>query len=165
MGITVFTSAPIPPGDAIRSEAAKQSGLLSRVDDPVLTRIAKDVRHVLQAAWAGVVVMVNDTQHVVASSRGMLGMYRRSTSLSSYVISAPTEVFVVLDASSDERFAGNPFVADGLIQFYAGTAIFDKAGHAIGVLCVTDRVAHDSFTKDQGAILTRYADAIAATLS
>jgi GAF domain-containing protein len=164
MGITIFTSAPIPPGDAIRSEAALQSGLLKRIDDPILARIARETRHVLRAAWAGVVIMVNDTQHVIASSRGMLGIYRRSTSLSSYVINAPTEVFVVLDAAYDERFAGNPFVADGLIRFFAGTAIFDRARHAIGVLCVTDRIAHDSFTADQAELLARYADEITATL-
>jgi len=101
MGITVFTPAPMPLDEGRRSEAASQSGLLDRVADPALTRIAKDARRVLCSAWCGVTVMIGDMQHVIASSGGMIGMYRRSTSLSSYVIAAPEEPFVTLDASID----------------------------------------------------------------
>lgn len=164
MGITVFTPAPMPPGESRRSEAVSQSGLLDRVADPALTRIAKDARRGLCSAWCGVTVMVGDMQHVIASSGGMIGMYRRSTSLSSYVIAAPNEPFVILDASIDERFAGNPFISDGLIRFYAGTAIRDGAGVAIGVLCVTDKIAHAEFTHGDASLLREFANGVSATL-
>ncbi len=141
-----------------------QSGLLDRVADPALTRIAQDARRVLCSAWCGVTVMIGETQHVIASSGGMIGMYRRSTSLSSYAIYEPDKTFVTLDASTDERFAGNPFIADGLIRFYAGAAIRDVAGVAIGVLCVTDKIAHAEFTDDDAALLREFADGVSATL-
>ncbi len=164
MGITVFTPAPIPPGEGRRSEAAVKSGLLERVGDPILTRIATDARRNLRSAWCGVTVIVGESQHVVASSGGMLGMYRRSTSLSSYVVNEPDATFVMLDASIDERFAGNPFIADGLIRFFAGTAIRDRAGFAVGVLCVTDRIAHAGFSESDDRLLRDFADGVTATL-
>jgi GAF domain-containing protein len=164
MGITVFTPAPLLENEGKRSEAAVQSGLVNRVRDPRLTAIALEARHLLKARWSGVTVMVGDIQHVVASSGGMIGMYRRATSLSSYNIYEPDVPFVVLDTMIDERFSGNPFVDNGLIRFFASATILDRAGYAVGALCVTDRVARTSFVVDDATILRRLANDIVATL-
>jgi GAF domain-containing protein len=137
MGIMMFTPAPIPSDDFARSRAALSSALMTSPQVPRLANLAKEARSTFRSRWSGICVIAEDWQHVVASSGGMLGFYRRSTALSSYVVAYPDRPFYLLDAAEDERFAGNPFVDDQLIRFYAGAPI-RHGEHVIGAVCVTD---------------------------
>jgi len=59
------------------------------------------------------------------------------------------DLFVVPDASSDNRFASNPLVTtDPKIRFYAGAPLRTSEGVPLGTICVMDRVPRE-LTADQ----------------
>lgn len=64
----------------------------------------------------------------------------RSVSFCTHAIKQ-RDLFVIPDARDSEMFRDNPFVAieDG-IRFYAGAPLVTPGGHALGTLCVLDKV-------------------------
>jgi transcriptional regulator with GAF, ATPase, and Fis domain len=66
----------------------------------------------------------------------------RAISFSAHAI-LQSDVFVVTDASTDARFAGNPLVTETHIRFCAGAPITTRDGHSLGTICVMDRVPRE----------------------
>ncbi len=72
----------------------------------------------------------------------------RTVSFCSYAIQQ-NGLYIVPDARADERLRCNPLVTgDPHIRFYAGAPLVTLDGHALGTLCVVDRVVR-TLTPDQ----------------
>ena len=60
------------------------------------------------------------------------------------------EPLVVLDATRDDRFCGNPLVlGPPFVNFYAGAPLISPQGHKLGTLCAIDDKPHRKFTQEE----------------
>jgi diguanylate cyclase (GGDEF)-like protein len=88
----------------------------------------------------------------------------REFSMCDHVMRIGGDVVVVADIETDERFAHRreAFREQGM-RFYAGAPLVTPEGHAVGTVCVLDRVPHD-FTPDKAQALAILARQVMAML-
>lgn len=88
----------------------------------------------------------------------------REIAFCDHAIRNPLQPLSVPDAMADARFRDNPLVTGAPdIRSYLGVPLVDREGHALGTLCVIDRVArvHDEWMRQ---IMHTLASAVTANL-
>jgi diguanylate cyclase (GGDEF)-like protein len=131
--------AALPANEAERLAALHATGILDTPPDARFDAFARLAAHLSGAPMALVSLIDADRQWFKAAIGIDLRETPRNTSFCAHAILSPDKVTVVEDATADARFSDNPLVNGAPhIRFYAGAPIIDRAGHALGTLCVVD---------------------------
>lgn len=130
---------PFPPDEEERQRAVDACGITRRPANQQLQRIAEQAALLASASIAAVSVVDRSRQWLAAKVGIDVTETPRSESFCAFAILRPGEPLIVADAILDPRFSHNPaVVGTPHVRFYAGIPLVDRAGFALGALCVAD---------------------------
>ncbi len=153
--------APLSPDETARLAQLRLLDILDSPAEASLDRIAKLAAGLMRAPIA-LISLIEESRESFRARHGVdIQETPREGALGAQAILA-AEPFVILDASLDRRFTGNPLV-DGppKIRFYAAAPIRIGQGVPLGVLAVADPVSRSAVSQEE---LTALAD-LAALVS
>jgi GAF domain-containing protein len=125
--------------EALRQAAVDQTGIVRRPKHPGLQSIVEQAARLAGAPIAAVTIIDQARQWFAARIGIDEEEGPRSEAFCAHTILRPGEPLIILDALQDVRFARNPAVLENPhIRFYAGIPLVNRAGYALGALCVAD---------------------------
>jgi two-component system cell cycle sensor histidine kinase/response regulator CckA len=133
-------TTPVPNHERKRLEVLWEYDVLDTVPEAVFDDLTDLAAHICEVPIALISLVDEDRQWFKSKVGVTLNETAREFSFCRHAIMR-NDLFIVPDATKDERFKHNPLVtAEPRIRFYAGAPLVTPDGHALGTLCVLDKV-------------------------
>ena len=147
-----MTPAAQSPGEEHRLAALRQYAVLDTAAEQVFDDLTALAAHVCETPVA-LISLTDERRQWFKSRVGFpLTEIPRLASFCGHAI-LRADVFVVPDATQDERFADNRLVTnDPCVRFYAGAPLITSTGAALGTLCVMDHVPRELTALQEAAL-------------
>lgn len=132
---------PIPDCEPERLHTLDSFHIMDTPPEPAFDEITRLASQICSTPIS-LVSLLDDTRQWFKSVVGIqVRQTKRELAFCAHAIMEPERLFVVGNASEDIRFANNDLVVGAPnIRFYAGMPLVTTEGHALGTLCVIDRV-------------------------
>jgi GAF domain-containing protein len=145
-------SAQLQHNEAKRLKVLWQYDVLDTVPEEVFDDLTELAARICEAPIALISLVDEDRQWFKSKVGVTLTETSRDISFCAHAIKQ-ADLFIIPDATKDVRFASNPLViSDPKIRFYAGAPLITPDGHALGSLCVIDKVPRQLRREQQQAL-------------
>ncbi|HLS31311.1 MAG TPA: GAF domain-containing sensor histidine kinase [Flavobacteriaceae bacterium] len=126
--------------EKMRLAALKKLGILDSPGEKQYDNLTELAAYICQVPIAMISLIDEDRQWVKSKVGVDICETERKHSFCTHTIESSEGYMEIEDARLDPRFENNPFVVQGEdpIIFYAGYALKDDEGHALGTLCLMD---------------------------